>query len=70
MLFLAFSAGVLSGVLVGIPMGVMLRYALDLYELPRAGDDPLSAIDGAYGASVVFRRDGGATVRTGNNGHE
>ena len=64
MLFLIFTAGAFCGVLVGVPLGFMLRYALDLYEIPRAADDPYSAAD------VVFRRDGGATVRAGNNGHD
>ena len=69
MIFLAFSAGALCGLVVGVPLGFMLRYALDLYELPRAADDPLDAVDADYGAVLVVRRDGGATVGTGNNGH-
>ena len=45
MLFLVFTAGLFSGVLVGVPLGFMLRYALDLYELPRAADEPYSSFD-------------------------
>jgi len=60
MLFWTFTAGVLCGVLVGVPLGFMLRYTLYLYELPRA--DPLSAVDDAYGAKVVFVRDGGTAA--------
>ena len=45
MFFWTFTAGLFSGLLVGVPLGFMLRYALDLYELPRAADDPHSSFD-------------------------